>query len=222
VWIKGAIGVLLLPFCCSCAVAGPWLREEGTGFAATSSSLTYFLDTNQSLYLEYGLRADLTLAADIQRNRDAYGLGGGVGTFLLRLPFVTASETHLWAYELGIGAHWTMQETRPHLRAGLSWGRSIEWQGKHGWTTIDAALRWAAQGDSVIKIDGSLGLNFDDRSSAMVQLFLRHDANGTAAKLAPSYIFSVGEKGTRFQLGLEVPIKEPSQTAAKIGIWYSF
>lgn len=218
------LSALQLVLWMSLAHAGPWPRDTGSGFYALSGSLSALLESSQSAYLEYGLRDDLTLAGDVTLSRDGYGqMSGAVGTVLLRWPLATASETHLWALEAGLGADWNLMETTPHLQTGLSWGRGIGLRDLSGWATIDAALRWTPRrSETQARIDGTLGLNLTDKSAAMLQVFLREGGADPATKLSASFIRDLGGTDMRLQIGIETVPNRSRQRALKLGLWREF
>jgi len=97
--------ILLVCQCCATASqAGPWLREKGSSFLATSFSATYFYDLTQSTYIEYGLREKLTLGFDLNTAQNRFALQSGSATAFLRLPLGEPTERGRWAYDLGAGA----------------------------------------------------------------------------------------------------------------------
>lgn len=205
------------------AAAGAWLREEGTGFSATSFGLSYFYDISQSTYLEYGLRPDLTLGADISTFQSRFGFQSGAATLFLRFPLGSPNDRGRWAYELGAGATWIGEEVVPHVKGSLSWGRGITFAERSGWLAVDASLRWDfGLGTSQIKLDGTAGLDFTDVTAGMLQLFVTQTRSGTFAKVAPSVVFSPKQSKFRIQIGSEIPVRAPQDTMFKLGIWRSF
>ena len=223
--MRSALAVMLLTSQLSAvpASAGAWLREKGTSFVASTFSATYYYDLTQSTYLEYGLREDLTLGADVTTFQNPFGLQTGSATLFLRFPLGEPTEQGRWAYELGAGASWVGEMVSPHLKAGLSWGRGYTLQNRNGWLAVDASVKWEfGFNQGVIKLDTTAGLDFTEVTSGMVQLFVSHTSAGTFAKVAPSVIFSPRGTQYRVQIGSEVPANAPENTAIKIGIWRQF
>ncbi len=215
-----ALMSLLLP---APAAAGPWMREKGTSFTALSFTITPTLETATSTYLEYGLRDDLTLGADIYIKTDRFGQQIGRGTLFFRRPLGQSDGPGKWAYELGIGADWSDRFVLPHLKTGLTWGRGITLRDKSGWVTVDAAMYWdISRGAHVAKVDSTLGLDFTERTAGMLQLYLTHINGAAISTIAPSIILS-GKKGKyRIQIGVESRFGNASDTALKIGLWRTF
>tara|TARA_R110002049_G_scaffold44333_3_gene129815 strand:+ start:49289 stop:49921 length:633 start_codon:yes stop_codon:yes gene_type:complete len=205
------------------ASAGAWLRETGSSFTATSFSGSYFLDTSQSTYIEFGLRDNLTLGADINFYNSRLGQQSGHATLFVRMPIGATDSDNRWAYELGIGATWAGEFYYPHVRAGLSWGRSVKWNDHSGWMAVDASVRRDIGIDTTVtKIDSTIGIDFTPVTTGMLQLFVTHDPAGAKAKLAPSVVISPSFSKFRFQIGTETPLGSPRDTAIKIGLWRSF
>lgn len=205
------------------AVAGPWLREKGKGFRATSVSASYSYDLSQSTYLEYGWRDDLTLGLDILTSQSRFGELSGSGTLFLRLPLGSPGERGRWAYDLGLGASWQGELVSPHLKAGLSWGRGFTKGDRNGWLTVDASLKWDfGLAEREIKIDSTAGFDFSALTTAMVQLFVTNTPTTTAVRVAPSVVLSPEWAKYRFQIGSEIPVDRPEDTLLKLGLWREF
>ncbi len=205
------------------AVGGPWMREKGTGFSATSSSISYFLETANTTYLEFGLRDDLTIGADVGYFTDRSGTQSGHATAFLRRPLGRTDGSHKWAYELGLGARWVGPTVLPHLKTGLSWGRGIKLRQKDGWMNVDASVMWdLGVSRQQTKVDATLGLNFTKQFTGMVQLNLSYADNTATAKLSPSVIFQRKKGKIRFQIGAEADLTDVTRSTLKLGIWRAF
>ena len=214
---------LLCHLCAAPALAGAWLREESTGFSATSFGVGYFYDLTQDTYLEYGLRPELTLGADISTFRSRWGLQSGAATLFLRFPLGTPTDRGRWAYELGAGATWIGEEVAPHVKATLSWGRGITLGDRGGWLAVDASVRWDfGLGTSQVKLDGTAGLDFTGQTTGVLQAFVTQTQTGTFTKIAPSIVFAPQGRKFRIQIGSEIPVSAPEDTMLKLGFWRSF
>lgn len=216
----------ILIFCLNAAApvrAGPWLREKGSAFSSVSVTGTYFGDFGTASYLEYGLRADMTLGADVTTLRSPTGAQSGSGTLFLRRALGAGKGKHLWAYDLGIGASWREDLIKPHLRTGISWGRGYQLGPRNGWMTVDAAVLWdLSQSQHLGKVDATLGLNFTDRTTGMVQLYLTHLDREFFATVAPSVVIKPRNGKLKIQIGAETPVNNLQDTALKLGIWREF
>lgn len=206
------------------ATAGPWLAESGSTFTSVSTTLNYQLDVTRNTYLEHGLNDHLTLGAELILANDRFGSRQGGATLLLRRPLDMGAAPHLFAYELGLGARWANDMTHSHVQAGLSWGRGFEWRGTSGWATVDSALRMGVKDSGyLIKVDGTIGLNFTPALAAIGQIYLYQSEAGNGATLAPSIVWRyLKARDSRIQIGVETPLNRPEQTAAKIGLWQRF
>lgn len=205
------------------AQAGAWLREKGTSFSSFAFTGTYALDTTSQTYLEYGLTEKMTLGADIGYIRPRNALHGGYATFFMRRPISAPDAASKWSYDLGIGASWIGDQILPHLRAGLSWGKGMTWGEKSGWMNVDASVTWNLATElHLAKIDTTIGVNFTEVTTGMVQIYLAHLAQDTFATVAPSLVFSPGKSKFRIQVGLESPLEELRDSSIKIGLWRNF
>jgi hypothetical protein len=203
--------------------AGPWLREKGSSFSATSFASTYYLDTASQTYLEYGFSDKTTLMADIGMARPRSNLHGGYATVSVRRALSAPEATSKWAYELGVGAGWIGTQILPHLRTGLSWGRGMTVGEKSGWMTVEAAVVWdLTYALHVTKIDTTLGMNFTDVTAGMIQLYTANVAQNSIATLAPSFVFAPKNTKFRIQIGTESELGHLANSAVKIGLWREF
>ena len=203
--------------------AGPWLREKGKTFTSVSIVVNYFYDTASSTYLEYGLRDDMTVGADVGIFRDTTVGPSGSATLFLRRALSKTDGKSLWAYELGVGANWQSIEISPHLKTALTWGRGMTFRERNGWLTVDASINWAlADVPDVAKLDGTLGMNVTDRFAGMFQVYVSHSDGATSTTLAPSIIYTPKNGKSKWQIGLESPLGNTDRTAIKFGLWREF
>lgn len=216
-----ALGVLLAS--AQVAPAGPWLREKGKGFAAASSSVTAEKDVSGAVYLEYGLRADITLGADLFYGIDRTLQQSGSGIVFLRFPLSQPDATHKWAWHIGLGARSLNTVITPAVEAGLSWGRGIKLGERYGWAVIDSSINVPGSDlERRLKLDGTIGLGFTDHIKGMAQVFLTHQGGEVFAKVAPSLLVIPGKGGTTIQLSAEIPVSGGGDTQFKLGIWRNF
>lgn len=210
--------VLSLP-----ANAGPWLREKGSVFTSVSVATTYNLDMGNQTYLEYGATEKTTLIVDVGILRPRLNPNAGYATLSFRRALSAPDATSKWAYELGFGAGWIGSETAPLLRAGLTWGRGMQWGDKSGWATVDASMIWEFGYDRhATKVDATVGVNFTDVTTGMLQLYTAHVDSDTIATIAPSLVFNPKASKFRIQVGTESQIGQIKNTALKIGLWREF
>jgi hypothetical protein len=207
------------------AQAGPWLREKGSTFTSTSISSSLGRDANSSGYLEFGITPDTTVGLDLGFSQNRTGRKLAFGTLFIRRQLGGTAGPSRWAYELGIGGTYAgaAQPVEPHVKTGLSYGRGIQLAGKSGWLVTDAAVLWELeQDDHVTKIDTTLGLNFSDQFSGMVQLNFARQGSETFTFLEPSLVIAPFDTGLKIQAGIVAPLDEPDNSALKLGIWQEF
>jgi hypothetical protein len=219
-WVLACLVLICL---CGTARAGPWMRETGRTFTSATFTLNQFRETTSQSYFEHGLRDDLTWGLDIGYITDRFGTQSGYGTLFLRRPLNDPRARSLWAYEVGAGVAWVGPRVLPHLKGGLSWGRGIELGARQGWLSVDASAAWQIDsGAYVAKVNTTFGLDFTERTTGMVQLFLA-DVNGIhTATLAPAIVFRAGDSKFRVQVGTESPLGNVRNTSLKIGLWREF
>ncbi|MCW8843046.1 MAG: hypothetical protein OQK00_06485 [Rhodobacteraceae bacterium] len=209
------------------ALAGPWLRAEGTGFSAASTDLAppsepalppdvaaqYPVDLYNSIYVEYGLTPRLTVGIDGGSDIN----GNGVGLVFLRIPLFEKPKGRA-AAEFAVGARWSGAEITPIIRPGLSWGRGLTLLGRDGWTSVDASLAIPGNGDKVLaKLDAMLGLNAGDRMKLMLGLTLERPA----PTLSPSIALKIS-KTLHLTLGLKLRGNADRSHGLTLGIWQTF
>lgn len=215
--------VAISQICASPVHAGAWLREEGTGFLSTAFSATYFRDIAAETYAEYGVRPDLTLGIDVGLYTLRNGRETGYATAFMRRPLGNPDGPSRLSYELGIGAGWVGDEVTPHIKTGLSWGRGLQLKERSGWVNIDASVTWdLGHSLHVTKLDTTVGLNFTDRTSGMLQLHVAHIDAEVYSTLAPSVILTPKWANFRIQVGALAPLENLDNTALKLGIWREF
>ncbi|NNE53195.1 MAG: hypothetical protein HKN30_12445 [Sulfitobacter sp.] len=206
------------------AIAGAWLREKGTSFSSFSLSTSLFRETRSSGYLEFGLTENSTLGLDTGLSQNANGEKLAYGTLFMRRALGSGAGPNQWAYEVGLGATYRGGvDAQPHVKTGLSWGRGIQFRGKGGWIAADAAALWAISDDEhVSKIDTTLGLNFNNRFSGILQLNFAYQEGETFKYFEPSIVFNPPNTGLKIQFGLITPLDEPENSGVKLGLWREF
>lgn len=220
-WCALALGIFLAS--AQTAPAGPWLREKGKAFAASSVSATQAKDISGSVYLEYGLRENVTLGADVFYGIDRTLQQAGSAIIFARFPISEPDATHKWAWHLGVGARSQNNIFTPAVEAGLSWGRGIKIGTRYGWAVIDSSLNIPGSDlERRIKLDGTLGLGFTDHFRGMAQVFVTHQGGEVFAKFAPSVLIIPGKGPYTVQLSAEIPMAGGGETQFKLGLWRDF
>ena len=221
-WPILLLGLLQLP---PPAQGGAWLREKGTGFTSTTVNVTRSYDISESTFMEYGVRDDLTLGAEVGFLASSIGLQSGFGSVFLRRPLGRRDRPNVWSAELGFGAAWVGDAVYPNVKAGLSWGRGYTLGQKHGWVTIDSSLAWDIYlQEHLAKVDGTIGINFGDRFSGMLQIYYASTSAAGATSVAPSIVMRPlkSRPDIRFQIGAETLINDTSNPALKLSLWREF
>ncbi|MGC3938439.1 hypothetical protein ACOTTU_11615 [Roseobacter sp. EG26] len=218
-----ALATLLILASVQIALAGPWLREKGKGFASGSFNITQEKDTAGSAYLEYGLRDNVTLGADLFYGIDRTLQQSGSGIVFLRFPLSAPDATHKWAWHFGLGARSQNQVIEPAIEAGLSWGRGIKIGERYGWAVVDSSINVPGSTlETRVKLDGTVGLGLSDHWKVMMQVFNTYQDSDLFTKVAPSILIVPGTGNYTLQIGTEVPAIGGGDTEFKIGVWLEF
>lgn len=203
------------------ALAGAWLREEGTAFFSFGATVFELDEDGQrfqenSFYLEYGMRPNLTLGAS---GSMVDGMGGE-GQIFLRLPLERDNAASQMSMEFGLGANSEGVSYEPFVKAGLSWGKGISVKDHNGWVNVDGA---ALLGDDTrFKVDTTIGLSLSDRFQVMAQSFVELTDGQDSHTLIPSMILSSKTGHTRYVFGYEHRTGARASQGLKFGLWRDF
>lgn len=210
--------IVFLLFAPGSAVAGAWLREQGTGFLSTYVLQRQTGDSEVGLYMEYGFRPQLTLGLKLDGNITTGYLSNGSALVFGRKPIPRDSKQYKLSYTIGLGADQDT-ETKGFIRTQLSYGRGLTVGQRNGWIALDAIYDWSVAGQSdTIKLDSTIGLTMNPRYKLMMQVFVSH-TDDTAIKVAPSVVWQPGGADQSYQFGLEA---EAGEVALRFGLWREF
>ncbi|UWQ90636.1 hypothetical protein QEZ52_17630 [Aliisedimentitalea scapharcae] len=160
------------------AQAGAWMRDRGTGFIATSSTLRQFPDYlghETSVYAEYGLAQKLTVGLDYNQG----SFSSGHAMLFARVPLGKPRTRYRFSAELGLGLYFFGGFREQMQKLTLSYGRNLETRFGHGWLAIDLAseFRQGLPGPT-IKLDTTIGLSGTKRLQPMLQIETSRPAIG--------------------------------------------
>ncbi len=207
----------------SAAHAGAWLREKGTGFVSLSFGASMFSETTNSLYLEYGLSEKITVGLDISAFTNAQDVRNGFGNLFMRRSLGPTDGRNKWAYEIGVGGLWGNEMQRPTIKTGLSWGRGFQVNKHSGWINLDAAVIYEPTlNEHIVKFDGTVGLDFGNITTGIVEVALSQQENEFFGAIEPSIL--IRPKQSRFQVkvGAQIPFDDQKKSAFKLGVWHTF
>ena len=203
------------------AQAGAWLREKGEGFVSLSFGATRSSETTNALYLEYGLSDSTTIGLDISAFTNAQDVRNGFGNLFLRRNIGRTDGPHRLAYEVGVGGLWGNEMHLPTLKTGLSWGYGFT--ERSGWVNVDLAYIYEPQeGESIARVDGTLGLDFTDVTTGLLEFTLSRRKDDTYGAVLPSLLIRPKGRSFDIKLGAEIPYNETERTAVKLGLWHRF
>lgn len=207
------------------ASSGPWLCEKGSSFTSFSFSASMDLDARSIGFFEFGITPTSTVGLDLGFSRNHTGAKLGYGTLFLRRALGPTDRPNKFAYEVGIGGTYggPKRDMIPHIKTGLTWGYGLEIKGKSGWLTVDASVLWNLDHyNHVTKIDTTLGFNFTEITTGVLQLNLVNQAHGTFGFFEPSLVFSPRNMDMKIQIGLITPLESAEKTSLKLGLWHEF
>jgi hypothetical protein len=201
------------------AYAGPWLREDGKGFASGSVTLGND-DPTINAYAEYGFRPTTTLGIELETYPDA---ASGRVTFFVVKPLGPTDRTWRKSWAIGSGVAWSPLLIDPTLKAGVSAGRGLSYKDKYGWFAVDTTVEYRTMArTTTTKLDTTVGLSLTERTRGMLQVFLTYEDDVFTAKLAPSVLYQHNTDGMTLQIGAEIPNSGVRNTTLKIGLWRDF
>ena len=201
--------------------AGAWLREKGSGFTALSFGVTHAKETTNAFYFEYGLSDQTTIGLDISAFTNARNVRNGFGNLFVRRSLGPTEGPHRFAYELGVGGLWGNERQLPVLKTGLSWGYGFT--RVSGWVNLDLGYVHEPQlGESIAKIDGTLGLDFGSITTGLLEFTLSKRGEDTYGAVQPSLLIKPRGQAFNVKLGAEIPYNETERAAVKIGVWHRF
>lgn len=220
----------LAVFWAGSANAGAWLRAEGTGFLSLDLRGYERGGTPAGeigLYAEHGLRPRLTVGLTGTLEDDQTGEARG----FLRFPLLKDDQPYELSAEIGIGTAFRIGESAgpkgydldPFFQAGVSWGRGLRFGDRNGWANVDAALQHPFDdGETLLKIDATLGVTLTERLQVIGQVFWERDRFGTSTTFAPSAIIALKERGSKLVIGAEFRTGRAERTALRLGMWREF
>lgn len=200
------------------ALCGPWMRDQGNGFAsfATESPITPGAPSYSSLYIEYGLRPRLTIGFD---GRSDFS-GTGSALIFARTPLWKGKHGRL-AADIAFGAEWFPDLKSPVIRPGLSWGRGYKLGERWGWMSLDATWAWNLKNSTHRpKLEATVGLTLSERHKIMLQSTWERDNGQRTLSLTPSHAYRLGKDS--FVITSIVLYQSPRPSAFKFGLWYTF
>lgn len=205
-------GVILAALALTPASAGPWPRDDGSGFAALTWRGALETGSYTSLYVDYGLGPRVTLGLDAGR---ASGRDGKLLVFLQRAG--TAGRMH-HSWQLGLGR----RDGAAVLRPGVSIGRGFGGDDRTGWVAADAFALIGPSGAADLKLDLTAGLSHAGGRKTMLQLQSgRMGAEPPFAKLEASVALPVWPRAS-VTLGAFHGLGALDERGIAIGLWQRF
>ena len=201
------------------AFGGAWMRAEGTGFLSYSATVEQNSKIQNSLYVDYGARANLSLGIKINADMTTGRFRNGSGFVFARKPITADGRPFIIAYEVGIGTTFG-QSSEPLLLTALGYGRGLKIGDHYGWLAVDGAVEWSLSEISyTAKLDTTFGLTLNERIKMMVQVFYSQTETESSTKFTPSLIWEPGNGEVSYQIGASI---EDSAVALKFGLWKNF
>lgn len=209
------------------AMAGPWPRDKGAGFAAITMD-----GTRQQVYAEYGFAEDWTLGLEVTRSEGHAipsfagfvqhpvwrGQGGAILSAGLALEYRESLAARSWAHMAGT--------KEIALRAGLFWGKGFQSRWGNGWMVIEAQAERVITQDWIGarhsgKLDATIGLAPTDRVKVMVQAqgWIRQGGR-PMLRIEPAAAVKFGR--AHLVAAPSVGVLGPRDPRLKLGLWLDF
>lgn len=198
------------------ANAGAWPREAGETFLSFAIEINPDDGANSfaTLYLEHGLKHDLTLGLDAGGHED--DMSKAIG--FLRWPIGRTDGNARIALEFGAG----LSDGGFALRPGLSWGRGLTWGELPGWLSVETRALLLEGFDGRAEVDVTFGLKPTPRSKIMIQLQTAAPTDKSPSiKLSPSWAYEM-KPGRHVTLGVTAGVVEAEDMHVSFGIWQRF
>ncbi|WP_353471320.1 hypothetical protein PVT71_08265 [Salipiger sp. H15] len=217
-WI--ALACVLLGLAPPPCRAGAWLPPRGTGFASTTTRLTWSQDVAlqgwqapqgryDTLFLDYGLGDHLALGADLGRSIS----GGGKALVFLRWPLLGTGPLRV-AAEMGLGRIAGTAALRPGLSVGLGHAR--------GWLNADLLAEMRGTGETDLKLDLTLGAALPREAKLILQIQSGVQAGDAPfARFAPSVVLPL-RRSLQTELGLSWGMAGDTSAGLLLGLWTEF
>jgi hypothetical protein len=204
------------------ACAGAWLRDKGTAFVATGSTVRRTetgLGQETRLYGDYGLTSQLTLGLDLNQS-DALT---GHALLFARTPLGPDGMRTRFALELGVGVHAKDGAWFKMAKIALAVGHGFKSGWGDGWISAETTFeRRLGLPDPVWKLDMVAGLSSGPRLRPMVKLETYHISGSPFAwSLTPAVMFDT-KKGATWVAGIERKSEPTRSTGVTVELWQRF
>ena len=208
----------LIMLTASSALAGAWLREEGSAFTAAAITVfkepDYGYDYTTSFYAEWGARKNLTVGLDFEEGADYFGHA----TVFARVPVADLGAKGRFAAEFGIGAHHQYHRAWALYKTTLSYGKGFQ----NGWVAVDAALEYRTHDALYRKLDLTAGLSSDRLINPLLQVETAYRTGDPLYwRVRPSIMIKRKDRPTTWVLGVERNDAR-SDAGIKLSIWADF
>ena len=203
--------------------AGPWPREKGEIFVATTGTYFYGLESeliqsDGALYAEYGLSDRLTLGVSAMDNLYDYTHAYA----FIRRAFSPPEQRLKFAASVGLGTSRRWLDWGAMARVDVSVGRSTAFL-KPGWWSVTAAIEdHAVWSEPTYKLDATFGLNLTDRIKTFVDVETSHRPGSPQTRtLRTSLAWKTG-RGAHLLFGIEAKDSAERLIGLRAGWWRSF
>lgn len=219
------LGLLTLVFwiiCPALALAGAWMREDGTFFVSVETALRHSDSTlvnETEFYLDYGVTPFLSIGATAMQVAGQ----NGHATLFLRFPVRPGRMDAKMAVQFDLGAYFERLEWSPMYKATLAYGRGFNLKRGHGWLNLEAAMeRRTGLAHPFFKLDTTIGQSSGRRFRPMAKLGLTRIDGQPLIWVVSGHVLVDGPKRTTWSLGIERKHAGQSSVALRIGLWNRF
>ncbi len=220
--------VLICLAAASPALAGAWLREQGSGFLSLGGTVYEgnpyvlggsYVEYDTRAYAEYGLRPRLTVGLDLN---DHPGVAGHALAFAL-LPLGNPDWRTRFALQLGAGGHHLENQWMAMYKAGLAAGRGFETRWGNGWMGAEAAIE-IRRGlpDPIFKLDAVIGMSSGWRLRPLLKLESYSSSGQEIGWAVTPALMYTTRKGGTWVLGVKRTSLPERNLGLSLEIWRDF
>jgi hypothetical protein len=204
------------------ALAGAWMREQGSGFASAHAifrNSSGVWSSEVSYYGEFGLSPLLTLGIDLNDNDNL----AGHALVFARIPLEFLPSEHHLATELALGGAHYQNLWKPMHRLTLSYGHAFDSVWGPGWLAIDGAYEdREVNSEPFLKLDATVGLTDHQRLRPMLQIEMaKIPGQRLFYAITPSLQIPL-PRGTHLLIGAEHRVTTQRSLGLKVGVWHRF
>jgi len=204
------------------ALAGAWMRDQGSGFSSVSATFQHSTggwSTDFGYYGEFGVSPFLTLGIDLNDNDNL----AGHALVFARVPLEFLPSEHHLATELALGGAHYQNVWKSMHKLTLSYGHAFDSIWGPGWLAIDSAYeKRAINTGAILKLDATIGLSDNTHLRPMLQIeTAKISGHQLFYTITPSLQFPL-PRDLKLLIGVEHRVTTRRSIGLKVGMWHRF